>query len=88
MWHSDIVIGLCFQQYLNLGCWEADDAVSVSSLLAYDKFKFYHNYQQEWNPSSKMKYHAITLHPLKEYKTMKDVYTIIANKRKKITMLV
>jgi hypothetical protein len=88
MWHSDIVIGLCFQQYLNLGCWEADDAVSVSSLLAYDKFKFYHNYQQEWNPSSKMKYHAITLHPLKEYKTMKDVYTIIANKGKKITMLV
>lgn len=78
LWHSDVVIGTCFLQHLNLGCWESDPKSSYVYFPKYSRVSFYHNNNTPLTWSSvvmnTLSRFAITLHPLKTKSEMKMVY--------------
>ena len=71
-WHSDVIIGLCMEEYTHIGCWDN----VANTVIKYRPLKrFFHKYDfVRWPLHKELTTTTTTLHPLKDPALMRLKY--------------
>ena len=70
-WHSDVIVGLCMEEHVHIGCWDHD----ASAVVKYRPLKrFFHKYDFLQWPLHNELVASATLHPLKNPLDMREKY--------------
>ena len=73
-WHSDVIVGLCMEEYAHIGCWDHDAEAVVKYQPDNSKATFFHKYDWINWPSRGILTNIATLHPLKDASFMREKY--------------
>ena len=73
-WHSDVIVGLCMEEYAHIGCWDHDAEAVVKYQPDNSKRRFFHKYDWVNWPSRDILRNTATLHPLKDPQLMREKY--------------
>ena len=73
-WHSDVIIGKCIYESLDIGCWDEPGPLLAHGFLRYNDRYFVQRYEGTEFPQAAALARAWTIHPLKDPKVMRKMY--------------